>query len=77
MAHAVDLLVDRGFLLDVGVGARNVGFRLVVVVVGDEILDRVVGKERLELSVELGGERLVRREDEGGALRSPRSPSPS
>ena len=47
MAHAVDLLVDRGFFLDIGVGARNIGFGLVVVVIGDEILDRVVGKEDL------------------------------
>ena len=69
MAHAVDLLVDRGFLLDVGVGARDVGFRLVVVVIGDEIFDRVVGEERLELAIELRRQRLVRREDEGRALR--------
>ncbi len=69
VAHAVDLLVDRGFLLDIGVGARDVGLRLVVVVVGDEILDRVVGKERLELAVELRGQRLVGREDQRRALR--------
>ena len=69
MAHAVDLLVDRAFLLDIGVGARDVGFRLVVVVIGNEILHRVVGKERLELAVELRGERLVGREDERGPLR--------
>jgi hypothetical protein len=69
MTHAVDLLVDGGFLLDIGIGARDVGFRLVVVVIGDEILDRVVGKERLELAVELGGERLVGRKDQGRALR--------
>ena len=69
VAHAVDLLVDRGFLLDIGVGARDVGLRLVVVVVRDEILDRVVRKERLELAVELRGQRLVRREDQRGALR--------
>ena len=69
MAHAVDLLVDRGFLLDIGVGARHIGFGLVVVVIGDEILDGVVREEALELAVELGGERLVRREDEGRALR--------
>ncbi len=69
MAHAVDLLVDGGFLLDVGVGARDVGLRLVVVVIGDEIFHRVVGEERLELAVELRGQRLVGRQDEGGALR--------
>ena len=69
MAHAVDLLVDRGILLDIGVGARDVGFGLVVVVIADEILDRVVGEEALELAIELGGERLVRREDQRRALR--------
>ena len=69
VAHAVDLLVDRGFLLDIGVGARHVGFRLVVVVIGDEIFHRVVGEERLELAVELRRQSFVRREDQRGALR--------
>ena len=69
MAHAVDLLVDRGILLDVGVGARHIGFGLVVVVIADEVLHRVVGEEALELAIELRGQRLVRREDDGGALR--------
>ena len=69
VAHAVDLLVDRGFLLDIGVGARHVGFGLVVVVVGDEVLDRVVGEEAPELAVELGRQRLVGRQDQRRALR--------
>ncbi len=67
--HAVDLLVDRRILLDVGVGARDVGFRLVVVVIRDEILDRVVGEEALELAVKLGRQRLVRRQHQRRALR--------
>ena len=58
-AQAVDLVVDGGFLLDVGVGLRDVGLGLVVVVVGDEVLDRVLREEGLELLVELGGQRLV------------------
>ena len=69
VAHPVDLLVDRRILLDIGVGARDVGFRLVVVVIGDEILDGVVGEEVLELAVELRRQRLVRRQDDGRALR--------
>ena len=68
VAHAVDLLVDGRFLLDVGVGARDVGLGLVVVVVGDEVLDGVVGEEALHLAVELGGQRLVGGEDQGRAL---------
>ena len=68
MAHAVDLLVDRAFLLDIGVGPRHIGLGLVVVVIGDEILHRVLGKEALHLAIELGGQRLVRRQDQGRAL---------
>ena len=41
VAQPVDLLVDRRVLLDVEVLARDVGLGLVVVVVGDEVLDRV------------------------------------
>ena len=60
----LDLVVDRGVLLDVGVGLRDVGLGLVVVVVGDEVLDRVVGQQLAELVGQLGGQRLVRRHDQ-------------
>ena len=59
VAQAVDLLVDRRVLLDVQVARGDICLGLVVVVVGDEVLDRVVGEERAELVAELGGERLV------------------
>ena len=58
-AQAFDLVVDRRILLDVGVGPRDVGLRLIVVEVADEVLDRVVREEVLELRVELRRERLV------------------
>ncbi len=57
--HLLDVGVDRGVLLDVRVGRRHVGLGLVVVVVADEVLDRVVREELAELAVELRGERLV------------------
>uniref|UniRef100_A0A0N5A6Y0 NAD-specific glutamate dehydrogenase n=1 Tax=Parastrongyloides trichosuri TaxID=131310 RepID=A0A0N5A6Y0_PARTI len=68
VAHPVDLLVNRRVLLDVGVGARDVGLGLVVVVIADEILDGVVGEEGLELGIELGRQRLVVGQDQGRAL---------
>ena len=64
----VELVVDGGFLLDVEVAGGDVGFGLVVVVVTDEVFDRVVGEELLELVEELRGERLVMGEDERGAV---------
>ncbi len=69
-AQAVNLLVDGRLLFDVGVRGRDVGLRLVVVVVGDEILDRIFGEEGSELLVELRGQSLVVGDDERGALRA-------
>ena len=65
-AQALDLLVDRGIFLDVGVAARDVGLGLVVVEVAHKILDGVAREELLELRVELRGQRLVVRHHESG-----------
>ena len=62
--EALDVLVDRGVLLDVDVGRGDVGLGLVVVVVRDEVLDGVLRQELPELAVELGREGLVVREDQ-------------
>ena len=68
MAHPVDLLVDLGVLLYVRVGARHIGFGLVVIVVADEILHRVVREEGFHLRVKLRRQRLVRRQHQSGLL---------
>ena len=68
VAELLDLLVDRGVLLDVGVGLGDVGLRLVVVVVGDEVDHGVVGEELAHLARHLGGEGLVGLHDERGAV---------
>ena len=47
---------------------REIGLGLVVIVVADEVLDRVLGEEPLELVVELGRQRLVVGDDERGLL---------
>ncbi len=59
VTEAVDLVVDRRVLLDVGVSRRHVRLGLVVVVVGDEVLDPVLGEQLTELAGELRGEGLV------------------
>ena len=70
MPEPIDLLVDGGVLLDVEVDLRNVRLGLVVVVVADEVLDRVLREERPELAHELGGERLVGADDQGRSLKA-------
>ena len=66
--QAVDLVVDQGFLRDIGVGCRQVGLGLVVVVVRNEELHRVAGEEVLELLVELRRQSLVVRDHQGRPL---------
>ena len=68
MAQAVYLVIHAGVFLYVGVGRGHVGFGLVVVVVAHEIFHPIVGEELSHLVGELGGERLVGRDHEGGAL---------
>ena len=63
--QTVQVRISRGILLDVDVSLRDVGFRLVVVVVTDEIRHRVFGKELSHLLEQLGGQRLVVAHDEG------------
>ena len=68
VAEAVDVVVDGRVLLDVEIRLRDVRLRLVVVVVGDEVLDRVLRQELAELVAELRGQRLVVRDHERGLL---------
>ena len=68
VAHPVDGFVDGGVFFDVEVGLGDVGLRLIIIVVADEILHRVVREELLELAVELGRQGLVGGQDQGGQV---------
>ena len=72
MAQPVDVVVPRRVLLDVEVGLWDVRLGLVVVVVGDEVLDGVVGEELPELVAELRGQGLVVRDDRAPGAGAPR-----
>ena len=65
-AELVDFLIDSHILLDVRVGGGQVSLGLIVVVVGNEVLDGVLREEGLEFAVELGGQRLVVTQNERG-----------
>jgi len=64
--HLLDMFIDRGILLDEQVALGHVGFRLVVIVVADEVFDGVFREKVAKLAVQLSGQGLVRREDDGG-----------
>ena len=60
MAQTVDLIVDGAVFFYIGIGGRNVGLRLVVVVVAYKILHRIFGEKAAHLGADLAGQRFVR-----------------
>ena len=67
-SHLLDMLVDRGVLLDVGIRGRHIGLGLIVIVIGDEIFNCIVRVQPAHFSVELGGQRLVGSQNNGRPL---------
>ena len=59
MAQAVDLVVDRGVLFNVCVGRSDIGLVLLIIVIGDKILDRVMREELAQLGAELRGKCFI------------------
>ena len=68
VAQALNLVVDGAVLLNEGVGVGDIGLWLVVVVVGDKVFHRIVGKKLLELRAQLRGQGFVVGQDQGGTL---------
>ncbi len=66
--HLLDMLVDRGVLLDEGVRGRHVGLGLVVVVVAHEVLHGVLREETGQLAEKLRRQGLVVAYDQGGKV---------
>ena len=61
MAEFVDLVVDGGIFFDVGVGRHDIRFRLIVIIIADEVFHRVVWEKFLELAGQLRRQRFVMR----------------
>jgi len=68
MAQAVDLVVDGAVLFNIGIRAGDIGFGLVVIVVGHEILHRIVREKRPELGAELRRQRFIVGQHQRGAV---------
>ena len=68
VAQALDLVVDGGVLFDIGVRVGDIGLRLVVIVVGNEIFHGVFREKLPELRAKLSRERLVVRQHERRAV---------
>ena len=58
-AEFIDLVVDGKVLFNIGIRNGDVGFRLIVIVIGNEILYGIVREKRFEFSVQLRGQGFV------------------
>ena len=68
MAQALDFIVDGGVLLDIGIRMGNIGLRLVVIIIRDEVFHGIFREKLLELAAELGSQGLVVGQDQGGTI---------
>ena len=62
--HPVNLLVNRRIFFNIGISLRNICFRLIIVVVGYEILNMVVRKKLFHLRIQLRRKNFVRRHNQ-------------
>ena len=59
-----DFLIDGSILFYIDIFYRQVGLGLVIIVIAHKIFHRIFGKQIPKLGVELGGQGLVRRNDQ-------------
>ena len=68
MSQALDFIVNAGVFFDKGIGLRNISFRLVIVVVRNEVLNCVIGQQLFKFICQLSGESFIWSENQGRAL---------
>ena len=70
MAKSFHIVIDVGILFDIRIGLRNIGFRLVVVIIRNEIAHRIVWHELTELGAQLRCQRFIRFDNQRRALQT-------
>ena len=68
MAQALNFIVDGRFFFNIGVRMRDICLRLIVIVIGNEILHRVVREKLLEFRAQLCCQGLIMSQHQRGAL---------
>ena len=68
MAQLIDLLVDGTVFFNIGIRLRNVRFRLIVIVVGNEVFHGVIREKLAELTAKLRCKRFVVCQNKRGTI---------
>ena len=65
----VNLVVDTQVFFYIGIGHGNIGLRLIIIIVGDEVLHGILREESFEFAVQLGCEGFVVAQNQGRTLK--------
>ena len=68
MAQFIDLVVDGKVFFDIGIGGGNVAFRLIIIVIRNEIFHAVFGEKFAEFVAKLRGKRFIVRDYQRGTI---------
>ncbi len=68
MTHLINCIINRRVLFYIAVRLRDIGFGLVVVIVGDKILNSIFGKKLLEFTEKLRCQGFIGRDYQGWSL---------
>ena len=68
MPETFNFVIDGRILFDIGIGCRNVGLRLIVIIIGNKVFNGAVRKEFPELRTQLCSQGFIVRNDQRGAL---------
>ena len=68
VAKLIDLLIDQSVLFNIHILAGDVGLRLVVIVIGNEVFHRILGEKFPQFRAQLGGQGFVMRQHQGGTV---------
>ena len=67
-AKLLYFVIDRQILFYVGISSGYISFGLVIIVVGNKILDRILRKELSEFSIQLRNKRFIMTQDKSRSL---------
>ncbi len=65
----VNLVVDAQVFFYISIGHGNIGLRLIIIIIGDEVLYGILREESFEFAVQLGCEGFVMAQDQGRTLK--------
>ena len=61
MPQFINLIINGTVFFNISVRARHIGFRLVIIVIRHEVLNRVMWEKLLKLTIQLTSQRFIMR----------------